>query len=827
MKKTGKAEKTKVKEKWTGFAEKQKAIFDAKKAAKKVNEQANVTTKAKEEYILLEYKTSMTASAKETAEILKWTKFYKKQIALFETKYPGKWELEFLKFSSKIDKVVWTFISSTLEWLWENKFPASIKASLTVWFQFSLMDSLAKTSEQDASNFFWSVNSKDIKNVKWSKTSSFANFGKTIYSLTSVFSKSTVFQKTAIKMQNFLSFLVDRQYEQTETAADGTVSTTKVFDQNSILLNNSYYIHQLLQNPERASQDKIDASKLSDIKVENITIDQKATWVIALWTTEEQKTKLKNIAEKSNAKISIKMLEKIESSLWAAEKFLKNRPAYQEMLKKPVGFLDTMFKTEIPMLGNLWSLLWFWNSVADLAAKHKDNKILNLVFKLIGIPNGVKWVVGNYYKEKLKDKLKDFNQKKALTKMLTSFVSIKKPTKTDSRLNKDISTDMKQNKIKNVIQKNIEQDKKTLKKSMSDTIDENTKFDISIIEDPKLGLETSSLKKIEPEKNSEGKVITPWYYKLSNWVNKTDFVSAYIDKIIPQVVANLDIKNKKLTQESTALAIFGTLLYGRDFMEWVNLWVMQPGRFIWKVTTNKTSEKEKEQNNNTETFNDKEVDSQNYYHYVRYLITKFESNGNPGNINYNDANKWPSIGLIQRNGASGRARELMSHIKEKIWVVQFTAIMWQDFVDTAMSATTANDAGAMNIWKTPRPHMTVDWKIVPTWISSKFKELMKLPAAKEAMEEQMEIDFKEKYLPIIKRAWVTDPKAIVYCMSLVNIWTSTAYLQKYLTNWTTLEKIHKTNMRITTDNNRKQWHKKMYDNISNMEFEQTLTIDQL
>jgi len=667
-----------------------------------------------------------------TIDLLKDTQFKQKHLDVWLS------EAEFEKYVQKINDVLRIYLDWSLD-----DFPVSIIDSIVVWWQSLLMDTLSKMTGDEAENFFWSI---DGSNISW-------NFLTTAWSLFKTFGKSWEFLKLAKKFQNFTEFLNMHSGQ---------------FDENSTLLNNPYYTFKLMDLHYREDKTNLDTLKLENIEIDGKNLLDKETDSSNLEMTEEQKQELQAIANNTSSKINKNLIDKINNwALDAATMFFFNRETYKQVASQPLWLLSSLFDKEI---------LWFnagtqissmfgisastFDEFIQKTSTWKNKWIINVVLHFLWVSNWIKWLAKEYYKGKIDKIIPDKTQ---LSKIFSSF----QKEKDDEITNDDTDSTRKTLKLDTNLSSKTDEEKNILK---------NTLIPPQLADLSTSLLDNLDNMKIDPKVASEAGLTSYLTNKDDKYIlrenisdaDKEEFVKKYLLYIIPTIATNFDTTDASLSQDHFTLMILWTLFYGTEFKWAVAMNALSPSLFSTEISRNIDTSILK-----TDTYRDFVVDE----------VIKPESGWDFWVVNKNDVNKWPSLWIIQRNWESWRAYEYLwvlrsldeDYFDETMWENFITKFMWEEF-----------NSDLKEKWTESWEEGSVNYKYV-----RRFKTLMENEELQKASKDIAINNMKEKYLPITKQLGVTNPDAIVYCMRILNAWTSVDYLSKFVIgNATDLDSIH-------------------------------------
>ncbi len=463
-----------------------------------------------------------------TYELMKDSKMHTKLLAVLWSE--DKVEI----FALEIDQVVRKFLDQELEW-----FSNSIKNSMSVGIQFSMMESLTKQWADWSTEFFSAFSSTKSNNAgdafKWL----YKAFGK-LWS-------ASEFYVLANKVQNLTWYLSDKKNIITES-------------KNIPELMNPYKFKELLAQKTWSTQTQID--KLDINKV--LTLD--STTGVEL--SEDEKAKFKKIVDNDNMPITKKTIESIQKSLKTADKLLDSRGKLNTNATELVDKIASFLNIDIPFFWNLGELMEM-DFPTDILGERKDGGVMNFVLWVLGFRGGLNGLHRKYIQEKLDDLDIDND---FISATYTSFQA-----KADATITNDLDTGTWKTcalvgdtpAMETTMKAKIPADYIGLKKSIVDNLD------------------TATLNPIMVAKFAPDAVIADGdtnVVDIKTLTDKEAFVDEYLKYIIPVLAdpTKKFITSKNTNKESFALAAIGGLIGDKYFIEWINIWLLKVEDYINK-----------------------------------------------------------------------------------------------------------------------------------------------------------------------------------------------------------------------------------------------------
>lgn len=495
----------------------QKQLDDLKKLEEKTTtNQTNKETQALKDKVKVD-----------TYEIIKWSKMYDK------LKEIGKNEVEIKEFAENIDKVVKKYLDQELVW-----FPNTIKNSMSVGIQFSMMETLIKQWANWSAEFFTAFSTTQSGSATQSFEWLYKSFG-TLW-------KANEFYILANKVQNLTWYLADKK---------NIITTSK----NILELENPNEFKKLLSRSEWSNQAQIDKLDIHTL----LTLNSTTPVNIQSW--EEELKKIVN-DDKIASVITPETITAIQKSLTTTDKLLTTRGEFKNQSTELVDKISEVLHINIPFLWNLWELAWL-EFPTDILWKREDWWVLNFVLGVLGFHGGIKWLHKEYIREKL-DKLNIDN-----TFIAAAYSTYQKNINTTLTHESENSTwkicnlSVDDTKKETAIKAKVPVDYNGLKKSIFDNLS-TAKLNPDII------------KKYAPEA-----VTGDWENKIIDTSKITEEnIDTYLKDIIPKLIKDDFITSKKVDQNTFALAVMGGLVGDKYFIEGVNLWLLSSSDFILPTT---------------------------------------------------------------------------------------------------------------------------------------------------------------------------------------------------------------------------------------------------
>lgn len=241
-----------------------------------------------------------------------------------------------------------------------------------------------------------------------------------------------------------------------------------------------------------------------------------------------------------------------------------------------------VFNIDIPLF---WTLGWAFGAkwpvdIFGNKEKRKQRKVINKLLNFFGI----KWWLEELHRDYIDQNLKWINQE-FVKSAFQKYDELEK----DNIGSNDIWSAYWLEAQTSALN---EEQKNTLKDKLPDG-DENLKTALfeSLGDDVvwmNLNVSTVALLWQEYlEKDANNNVIGIDYPKIQE--NKAKFVDDYLNKIIPMLILSQDdfINSTFVNKETFALAIFGSLVGERYFMEWLNIWLIDINQYKTKESSEK------------------------------------------------------------------------------------------------------------------------------------------------------------------------------------------------------------------------------------------------
>ena len=467
-----------------------------------------------------------------TYELMKESKMHDKLLTVLWS------ESKVESFALEIDKVVRKYLDQEMEW-----FSNSIKNSMCVGIQFTMMEALTKQWAEWSTEFFDAFASTKSKSATKAFEWLYKSFGK-LWSANEFF-------VLANKVQNITRYLSDKK---------SVIAASKSIPE----LMNPVKFKKLLNNPAWSNQVQID--KLDITKI--LTFD--ATTGVEL--SDADKAELKKIIDNANMPITEKTIASIQKSLKSADKILDSRGKFKDKASDLVDKIAWILDINIPFLGNLGEMMWM-KFPTDILGEQKDGGVLNFVLWVLGFRGGLKWLHRKYIKEKLDEiKIDDVF-------VAASYAAYQKNI--DATITNDSETSTwkicalaaPDAKTEPLMKAKIPADYAGLKKSIVDNLDTAKLNPVMVA---KFAPEFVTA---EADKN---------IVDVSKITDKNTFVDQYLMYIIPLLADPSDdfISSKKIDKDSFALAVMGGLVWDKYFIEWVNIGLVSATDFKNTAKTN-------------------------------------------------------------------------------------------------------------------------------------------------------------------------------------------------------------------------------------------------
>lgn len=510
----------------------------------KIEEELDILEKQLDDLKKLETNTTTDQSQKESQalketiepdsdwsyEIIQWSKMYDKLLSILWS------EDKVEKFALDIDTVVRKYLDQELDW-----FSNSIKNSISVGIQFTMMETLIKQWAQWSTQFFEAFSRVKSK----SATKAFEWLYKAFGTLWS----TNDFYILANKVQNLTWYLSDKKNSIIQSE-----NIPELIDPNQFRI--------LLTNPVWSNQTQIDKIDISTL----LTLHSTTPIDIHAW--EDELKKIVNNDSISSV-ITKETISSIQKSLTTADKLLDTRDIFQDKASWLVTTIASFLDIDIPFLGNLGETLGM-EFPTDILWEKKDWWVLNFVLGVLGFRGWIKWLHKEYIKEKL-DELDIDNEFVAST--YTAFWK-----NVNSTINNDSGTGTwktcaltaPDSITETTMKAKIPADYMGLKKSIVDNL---SYWNYRVILDPIM------VAKFAPETLITQNDIS--IVDITKIGDKDVFVDTYLKYIIPLLADPSDdfITSKNIDQNSFALAIMWGLVGDKYFIEWVNIGLLSPTEF--------------------------------------------------------------------------------------------------------------------------------------------------------------------------------------------------------------------------------------------------------
>ncbi|HMS90673.1 MAG TPA: hypothetical protein PKC87_00415, partial [Candidatus Absconditabacterales bacterium] len=341
----------------------------------KIEEELDILEKQLDDLKKLETNTTTDQSQKESQalketiepdsdwsyEIIQGSKMYDKLLSILGS------EDKVEKFALDIDTVVRKYLDQELD-----GFSNSIKNSISVGIQFTMMETLIKQGAQGSTQFFEAFSRVKSK----SATKAFEGLYKAFGTLGS----TNDFYILANKVQNLTWYLSDKKNSIIQSE-----NIPELIDPNQFRI--------LLTNPVWSNQTQIDKIDISTL----LTLH--STTPIDIHAGEDELKKIVNNDSISSV-ITKETISSIQKSLTTADKLLDTRDIFQDKASGLVTTIASFLDIDIPFLGNLGETLGM-EFPTDILGEKKDGGVLNFVLGVLGFRGGIKGLHKEYIKEKL------------------------------------------------------------------------------------------------------------------------------------------------------------------------------------------------------------------------------------------------------------------------------------------------------------------------------------------------------------------------------------------------------------------------------------------
>lgn len=303
-----------------------------------------------------------------------------------------------------------------------------------------------------------------------------------------------------------------------------------------------------------------------------------------------------------------KSLEKLKNNIsnWTQLNIFKGMVDIQnnqEIKNKATGFMTTLWdllKIDVPLLWSVGELFETKRPVDILGNKknRKNNKFINGIFKIFGMPDGIEGLHKNYIQEQVNqiDKIDNNFTKEAFSlfsKEASPVVSEENTLRKKYNL-EDFLKDKKEEERLQIKEK-IPSDDKKIKEVLINTLPKYIdKININTVK--KTGNEYIFIKDGQEFIDQE---------KIKNDIPA--FVDKYISTIIPLLATSGDefITSVYVSKDTFTLAIFGNIIGEKFFVEWINLGIIKKEDYLGTLTasqiiTPKIEETGEKKDNNKE-----------------------------------------------------------------------------------------------------------------------------------------------------------------------------------------------------------------------------------
>lgn len=455
-------------------------------------------------------------------EIMKWSKMHEKLLTIL-------WdEAKVETFALDIDKVVRKYLDQELSWL-----SNSIKNSMNVAIQFAMMETLVQQWADGSAQFFEAFSTTNSSSARTSFEWLYNSFGK--------FGAANKFFVLANKVQNMTRYMADHKQQLAKNL-------------NIPQLMNPLQCKKLLDSPVRSNQIQLKNLDISSI----LTLDSQNTLDIHAGEDE-----LKNIVNSDMMEwvITEKTIWSIQKALKSADKLLDTRGKFSDTATQLVDKIASFLNIQLPFFGNLGELADI-DFPTKMLWKKKDWWLLNFVLGVIWFRWGISWLHKKYIQEKL-DEMDIDN-----TFVSSAFQYFKKNSDISLTNDMDWSTrktcalvapDIDQETI---MKQKIPADYQWLKQSIIASLSSSTLSPLVV--------QTFAPHAITDQNTVDVSKIT-----------ETD-IDTYLKNIIPQLADPKKdfIQSDKVDQDWFALAVIGSLVGEKYFVEAVNIGIISPNDFV-------------------------------------------------------------------------------------------------------------------------------------------------------------------------------------------------------------------------------------------------------
>ena len=487
---------------------------------------------------LAKFSETIESSSKYMYEIVKNTDLWKQILAI-----NGRDEARLEKMSKSIDSAIKQFLLTDLDFL-----DAKILDNISISIQISLIESL-KNWEWDFFEQFANINTKATKNwkvkTKW--------FWKMVNGLFKSFSIWWSYLGLLKNINNFKLYIGQ--------------NSSKIWKGEKLkLFQNPFSIKEVYSNPIRAN----DIETLGTYSFEQLWLNIDAT------NNSDNTTKLTQTINDLGIKITPKLINSIEQSAINANKILEQRTTLKRGLSGNLWMLDSMFESLHKTIGSFVDI----PTLEDLLTS--DNKILNLIFSLLGFSGWLKWLRKDYNKENIKNWLSQVpTRKEFISSVFTKYDENKNNEITEDTFDKvQKLSSLKVDKLnptdlelKNKIPKNYW----AMKTAFMDSLDNPSVLNPSVIQKYQLWQFITASEIEEKEDKKSGKKYQ--IYKSITISDKEKFTDAYLQQIIPELVWNSKFINTITSKEQFLYAMTWNLVLDKFFVDWVRLWIENPNSF--------------------------------------------------------------------------------------------------------------------------------------------------------------------------------------------------------------------------------------------------------
>lgn len=468
---------------------------------------------------------TVDADPDRTYEIMKWSKMHEKLLTIL-------WdEASVETFALDIDKVVRKYLDQELSWL-----SNSIKNSMNVAIQFSMMETLVQQWADGSAQFFEAFSTTNSSSARTSFEWLYNSFGK--------FGAANKFFVLANKVQNMTRYMADHTH---------ILANTPTIPQ----LMNPLQCKKLLDSPVRSNQIQLKNLDISTI----LTLDSQSALDIHAGEDE-----LKNIVNSDVIEwvITEKTIWSIQKALKSADKLLDTRGKFSDTATELVDKIASFLNIELPFLGNLWELAGV-DFPTKMLWKKKDWWLLNFVLWVLGFRWGISWLHKKYIQEKLDEMDIDDDFISAAFSSYKQHIDTSLTNDMDWSTRKTCGLLASDPAQEDLLKQKIPADYQWLKQSIITSLSSST-------------LSPLVVQKFAPHaiivENDENKVD-------SSKITDQD-IDMYLKDIIPQLADTKKdfILSNNIDQDAFALAVIGSLVGEKYFVEAVNIGNIGPKDFI-------------------------------------------------------------------------------------------------------------------------------------------------------------------------------------------------------------------------------------------------------